>query len=406
MPKKETWQITLKRELTESYVQNPEEWVELNISTAGLLNLRIVSNKFKKLSVPQRKEQLENILGQYKISPGFLSFYTVEEARSLNLSPPQQANENSITTWQDLAFWAANPQNHLLVEKPEPTLPRTVTFYSFKGGVGRTTALIHVAWILAMRGRKVVAVDLDLEAPGLSTAFTLNPQPEYGIVDYFYERSYGPEGVEPNILITKIFGEVTIPNAPGRLFVVPAGFLSLDYISQVDDLRATTIVDRGEGLWSVFRREIKEHLKPDIILVDSRTGFNEWGALSLLQAADEAIIFLFPNEQHLQGTKLLLSSLNSLGKLSTKLVLSPVPDVSDMGMVKVKKIGQDLLQVSDRETEENAEPLVIPYLLPIALADNYPVVEMLDYYNKIADSLDENANKIRLGEFLTGASQF
>ena len=403
MPKKETWQSSLKEQLTKIYVENKEEWIELNISTAGLLNLRIVSNKFKGLSFPQRKEQLENILGQYKISPGFLSFYTVEEARSLNLSPPQQADENSINTWQDLAFWAANPQNHLPVSQPKPTLPRTVTFYSFKGGVGRTTALIHVAWILAMRGRKVVAVDLDLEAPGLSTAFTLNPQPEYGIVDYFYERSYGPEGVEPNILITKIFGEVTIPNAPGRLFVVPAGFLSLDYISQVDDLRATTIVDRGEGLWSVFRREIQEQLKPDIILVDSRTGINEWGALSLLQAADEAIIFLFPNEQNLQGIELLLSSLNSLGKLSMKLVFSLVPDLS---MVEIKKMWEHLLQVSDRETDENAEPLIIPYLPSIALANDYPVVDLLHYYNKIADYLDEDANKIRLGEFLTGTLQF
>ncbi|NEP37797.1 MAG: AAA family ATPase [Okeania sp. SIO2H7] len=275
MSKKETWQISLKQQFKEKYVENKEEWIDLNISTAGMLNLRIVSDRFKELSFPQRKEELESILGQYKISPGFLSFYTVEKARSLNLSPPQQTDENSINTWQDLALWAANPQNHLPLSPPEPTLPRTVTFYSFKGGVGRTTALTHVAWILAMRGRKVVAVDLDLEAPDLSTAFTLTPQPKYGIVDYFYERSYGPENVEPNILITKIFGEVTIPNTSGKLFVVPAGFLSLDYISQVDDLRATTISDRGEGLWSVFRREIQEQLKPDIILVDSRTGINQ-----------------------------------------------------------------------------------------------------------------------------------
>ncbi len=417
MPKKETWQSSLKEQLTKIYVENKEEWIDLNISTAGLLNLRIVSNKFKGLSFPQRKEQLENILGQYKISPGFISLHTVQEARSLNLSPPQLSNQNSINTWQDLALWAANPQNHLPFSKPEPTLPRTVTFYSFKGGVGRTTALIHVAWILAKRGRKVVAVDLDLEAPGLSTAFTLTPQPEYGIVDYFYERSYGPEGVEPNISITKIFGEVTIPNAPGRLFVVPAGFLSLDYISQVDDLRATTIVDRGEGLWSVFRREIQEQLKPDIILVDSRTGINEWGALSLLQAADEAIIFLFPNEQNLQGIELLLSSLNSFGKLSMEFVFSPIPDVGKDSscMQKVREMWQHLLQTIDREadTEENSDdfdeaiseiaaPLVIPYLLPIALADNYPVIGLVDYYNKIANYIDEDTNEIRLGEVLTG----
>src|SRR6185369_5285985 len=45
---------------------------------------------------------------------------------------------------------------------------RIVTFYSFKGGVGRTMALAHVAWILASAGYSVLAVDWDLEAPGLA----------------------------------------------------------------------------------------------------------------------------------------------------------------------------------------------------------------------------------------------
>ena len=129
----------------------------------------------------------------------------------------------------------------------------------------------------------------------MSTAFNLKPQPKYGIVDYFYERSYLPEGVEPSISIAEIFGEVKIPNATGRLFVVPAGFLNLDYVSKVDDLHATTVIDGDESLWSIFKREIYEQLKPDILLIDSRTGINQWGALSLIQAADEAIIFLFPN---------------------------------------------------------------------------------------------------------------
>ncbi|MGL4375265.1 MAG: ParA family protein, partial [Microcoleaceae cyanobacterium] len=403
-------------------MQSPQEWTDINISTSGLLNLTIVSQRFTGLSMSQRKEQLQSILSQFKIkiSPGFISLYTVEEARSLNLSAPQLVKGSSINTWQDLALWAANPQNQSPSPQPQPRIPRTVTFYSFKGGVGRTTALTHVAWILAMRGRKVVAVDLDLEAPGLSTAFRLNPLPQFGIVDYFYERSYLPEGLEPNILITKIFGEVTIPDATGRLFIVPAGFLSLDYISKVDDLRATTILDHGETLWSIFTREIQEQLKPDVILVDSRTGINEWGALSLLQAADEVIIFLFPNEQNRQGIDLLLKSLNSFGKLSINFVFSPVPDLSDIGMAKVRKIWQVLREVIERETDkekdpqsengddsdesqsEIAEPLVIPYLQPIALADHYPVTGLLDYYNRIANLIDEETNQIRSQEILTG----
>lgn len=414
----ETWQISLKRQLTDIYVHSPQkEWTDINISTSGLLNLTIISDRFKELSLPQRKEEVHSILRHFKISPGFISLYTVEEATSLHLSRPQLTNESSIQTWQDLALWAANPQNQPQPSQPEPRIPRTITFYSFKGGVGRTTALTHVAWILAMRGRKVVAVDLDLEAPGLSTAFSLNPLPEFGIVDYFYERSYLPEELEPNILITKIFGEVTIPDATGRLFIVPAGYLSLDYIAKVDDLRATTILDNGETLWSIFSREIQEQLKPDVILVDSRTGINEWGALSLLQAADEAIIFLFPNEQNRQGIDLLLKSLNSFGKLSINFVFSPVPDISDSGMAKVTEVWQLLRTVSEREIDrdelnengddldefqlEIAEPLIVPYLPLIALADRHPVTGLLDYYNRIANLIDEETNQIRSEKILS-----
>ncbi|MEH1852746.1 MAG: AAA family ATPase [Nostoc sp.] len=416
----ENWQSLLKQHITSQYVQNPQEWVDVNISTSGLLNLTIISDRFISLSTPQRKEQISDLLKPHvpHLSPGFLSLYTVQEAQSLNLSPPQVLSSASVNTWQDLAIQAANPQNQLTTPQREASLPRTVTFYSFKGGVGRTTALTHVAWILAMRGRKVVAVDLDLEAPGLSTAFNLKPQPKYGIVDYFYERSYLPEGVEPNISIAEIFGEVRIPNATGRLFVVPAGFLNLDYVSKVDDLHATTVIDGDQSLWSVFKREIYEQLKPDILLIDSRTGINQWGALSLIQAADEAIIFLFPNEQNKQGIELLLQSLQSLKKLSINFVFSPVPDITKIGLSKVTEIYKSLFERIKIVTNENnneedidnyqskiEEPLVVPYIQLIALADNYPVPALLDYYNKIANLIDEETDDLQRKNVLANSEK-
>jgi cellulose biosynthesis protein BcsQ len=410
----ENWKILLKQEIKSQYVQKSQEWVDVNISTSGLLNLTIVSDRFIGLSIPQRKEQISNLLkSQNRPSrTGFLSLYTPEEAESLNLTPPEVSDVNTIKTWQDLAIQAANPQNQLTFPQRELSLPRTVTFYSFKGGVGRTTALTHVAWILAMRGRKVVAVDLDLEAPGLSTAFNLDPQPEYGIVDYFYERSYLPAGIEPSILIPDIFGEVRIQNAKGRLFVVPAGCLSLDYISKVDDLHANTVIDGDQNLWTVFKREIYERLKPDVILIDSRTGINQWGALSLIQAADEAIMFLFPNAQNKQGIKLLLQSLQNLNKSSINFVFSPVPDVSKLD--KVKEIYQSLLdeikistdeesEIDDNDPLEIPEPLVIPYLPHIALVDYYPVEGSEVYYNKIANLIDEEPDKIERTNILTNS---
>lgn len=422
----ETWQGTLKHQLTTQYVQKSQDWVDVNISTSGLLNLTIVSDRFSDLHTSQRRESVLNFLQQLSVSlsPGFLSLYTSQEAESLNLSQTQAVNGDSIYSWQDLALQAANPQNQLQPVQRELSVPRTVTFYSFKGGVGRTTALTHVAWILALRGRKIVAVDLDLEAPGLSTAFNLNPQPKYGIVDYFYERSYLPEGLDPNISVAQIFGEVRIPSATGRLFVVPAGTLDLDYISKVDDLRAGTITNSGENLWSIFSREIQEQLKPDILLIDSRTGINQWGALSLLQAADEVIVFLFPNEQNRQGISLLLQSLQSFRDLSINFVFTPVPDTSEIGMTKVKKIWKFLYEaVKNRASEDDemedfsreiesevdelpeGEPLVVPYLPPIALADSYPVPALLDYYTRIANLIDEETDELRRKTILTDSNR-
>jgi MinD-like ATPase involved in chromosome partitioning or flagellar assembly len=48
---------------------------------------------------------------------------------------------------------------------------QVVTFYSYKGGTGRTMALANVAWILAANRRKVLVVDWDLESPGLHRFF-------------------------------------------------------------------------------------------------------------------------------------------------------------------------------------------------------------------------------------------
>jgi cellulose biosynthesis protein BcsQ len=425
----ENWQSLLKQHIKSQYVQNPQEWVDVNISTSGLLNLTVVSDRFINLSTPQRKEQISSLIKSQvpHLSPGFISLYTLQEAQSLNLSPPQVLNPVSVNTWQDLAIQAANPQNQSPVPQRELSLPRTVTFYSFKGGVGRTTALTHVAWILAMRGHKVVAVDLDLEAPGLSTAFNLKPQPKYGIVDYFYERSYLPEGINPEISITQIFGEVKISNATGRLFVVPAGSLNLDYVSKVDDLHATTVIDGDQSLWSIFKREIYEQLKPDILLIDSRTGINQWGALSLIQAADEAIIFLFPNEQNKQGIEVLLQSLQGLKNLLINFVFSPVPDITKSGLSKVENIWKSLLNNINTATNENYEAdedeadedesnvdnsqypieklLVVPYLVPIALADNYPVQGTQDYYTKIANLIDEKTDELKRNNVLNTIDQ-
>lgn len=407
-----SWRTSLTKYIEDNYIQKQEEWFDFDLSPSGLLNMTIVSERFASQPLEQRREQIRSMIHEIQAPPttGFLTLYTPEEAESIGLSKPSYSGGNPLYTWLDLAQQAANPSESQRTPKRGLRVPRTITFYSFKGGVGRTTALTHVAAILAMRGRKVVAVDLDLEAPGLSPALSLTPSPEYGIVDYFYERAYLPQGEEPTISIAEIFGEVRIPDAPGRLFVVPAGKLSLDYIAKVDDLRANVVTENGEDLWSIFYREITEQLQPDIILIDSRTGINEWGAFSLLRAADKAIVFLYPNEQNKQGIKLLLEAL--VGKVSLQLVFSPIPfgeagsnKVQDHWLALRDNINNDTdpEYLEDGEDTQSvfAEPLTVQYLSEIALASNYPVRTLLSHYMDIANVVDEDTTAINLSAVLT-----
>jgi MinD-like ATPase involved in chromosome partitioning or flagellar assembly len=409
-----SWRTPLRNYIEKNYIQNEQEWYDLNLSPSGVLNLTIVSERFAGMPLQQRRAQIGDMLQQLQAptSTGFLSLYTLSEAEAIHLTRPAPVDDSNIYSWHDLATWAANAHEQLQMPQRELRTPQTIAFYSFKGGVGRTTALTHVAAILAMRGRKIVAVDLDLEAPGLSSALNLVPLPQYGIVDYFYERAYLPEGMEPHISVAEIFSEVRLPDAPGRLFVVPAGSLNLDYVAKVDDLRATAVNEQGEDLWSIFYREITEQLEPDIILIDSRTGINEWGAFSLLRAADKAIVFLYPNEQNRQGINLLTRAL--AGKLSTYFVFSPVPSVGEIGREMVRKQWEAMqadssYQNAEGEDEESqqdiADPIVIPYLTGIAVADSFPVKDLLSYYQSLANIIDEDTTAISLSSLLTDAGQ-
>lgn len=53
-----------------------------------------------------------------------------------------------------------------------PLPGEVITFYSYKGGTGRTMALANIACLLAQRqGQRVLMIDWDLEAPGLYRYF-------------------------------------------------------------------------------------------------------------------------------------------------------------------------------------------------------------------------------------------
>jgi hypothetical protein len=82
-----------------------------------------------------------------------------------------------------------------------------ITFYSYKGGSGRSMTLANVAWLLASNGKRVLAIDWDLEAPGLPQFFLpfLNSQSlasSAGLIDFLYahqEAAFLPPKLLPSL---------------------------------------------------------------------------------------------------------------------------------------------------------------------------------------------------------------
>jgi CobQ/CobB/MinD/ParA nucleotide binding domain len=197
-----------------------------------------------------------------------------------------------------------------------PPPPRFV-FSSLKGGVGRSTALCVAAADFAARGRRVLAVDLDLEAPGLS-AMLLNEKtvPEFGLLDALVESGIAP-------LDDSFLADLAAPSAladrRGRIDVVPAfGRRSLENPAEVlakvsraytdhisDDGTVSTMLDQVRRVID----RLTELQRYDAIFVDARAGLHETTAAAVLGLGAEVFLFGLDEPQTFQGYAALLAHL-------------------------------------------------------------------------------------------------
>src|SRR5205807_99402 len=96
------WRKSLKEQIETEYIHNKsQEWFDIFLSTAGNLDLTIVSNQFADIPFIQRREQIQNLLSQLGITfeIGMLSLYTPEEAKALGLIPSDSTEEQPIYSW-------------------------------------------------------------------------------------------------------------------------------------------------------------------------------------------------------------------------------------------------------------------------------------------------------------------
>lgn len=162
------------------------------------------------------------------------------------------------------------------IEDPSTDVPRVV-YYSIKGGVGRSTALVASAWALAEAGKRVLVLDLDLESPGLSSSLLpADRQPAFGITDWLVEDLLG----NGDAVIQDLYALSPL-SRNGDILVVPAhGRDPGEYISKLGRVWMPSFqADGSRQMWSVrlsrLLGELERLFRPDIVLIDSRAGIDE-----------------------------------------------------------------------------------------------------------------------------------
>lgn len=195
------------------------------------------------------------------------------------------------------------------------SVPRIV-FSSLKGGVGRSTALCVLAAHLC-RGRRVLAVDFDLEAPGIGTMLLDERElPQFGTLDYLVEN--GISGID-DMFMSEVSGDSILGAEGARVTVVPAiGRRTIDnphdalskiarsYLEDIkDDGKIVSLSEQLNEMVSRFEKTDEY----DVVLVDSRAGLHETTAAAILGLGAEILLFGLDQPQTFLGYRLLLAHL-------------------------------------------------------------------------------------------------
>ncbi|TAE70626.1 MAG: hypothetical protein EAZ85_11640 [Bacteroidetes bacterium] len=287
------------------------------------------------------EEQLHNEFFEYKIR--FLFYTELEKEDSIAISHIFETNEVINYGLKYRFHSLLHAQQSSLIEnikklKDNNLIPTLITFYSYKGGMGRTTTMTSYALHLAQhKGKKVVVMDFDLEAPGYLNFFNLSNNKELlngqknGIIEYLLDAQF-IKNID-NIDLKNYYVQLERQHSgeEGKITIFPAGNL-LGKENREDYLEALARLDFAseERLISNFQNlfiKIKQELNPDIILIDSRTGFNDVYGMLALTMSDGIVGFFGSSEQTKPGLEFLLDKIKQYNS-STELLLvnSILPD--------------------------------------------------------------------------------
>ncbi len=257
--------------------------------------IRVVLPADQANNAPALASELSAALGHYAYGPDstFLREEDVREARqsARELATAQVGSRVFVIDRQLTgAEWNSRPV-------AEATHPRRFTLFSMKGGVGRSTTAAILARHLARTGKRVLVFDLDLESPGVSATLLGESLPSFGIVDWFVEDALG----QGDGILSKMAAESALATGAGAITVVPAfGSETGDYLAKLGRVYLER-GPRGHEPWPSRLRRMVEALevehKPDVVLLDSRTGLHDTSAALVLAMGAHTLMFAIDTPQ-------------------------------------------------------------------------------------------------------------
>lgn len=160
--------------------------------------------------------------------------------------------------------------------------PRMVSFHSFKGGVGRTTALMTYASaflnIPNKKNTKILLVDADLEAPGISLWLDSPSMPTVSFVKFLEAMHYPPDSTDQALNYFASELRKTSLNLDGirkEVFILPSAIK----LSEIMDMPVlpSHIAKNPKNPWLLtdHLHELGKKLDVDMVLVDLRAGLSE-----------------------------------------------------------------------------------------------------------------------------------
>jgi formylglycine-generating enzyme required for sulfatase activity/Mrp family chromosome partitioning ATPase len=198
---------------------------------------------------------------------------------------------------------------------------RIITFYSYKGGTGRTMALANTAWVLASNGYRVLMIDWDLEAPGLHRYFhpfltdsrLANTK---GIIDFVFDyqrsmlalpeaegaRKFPDKWYDGRVDVFPYITELAWQQPGfGELHMLPAGQQGAEYGTRVNTFNWRQLYENLGGFEffeAIKRQLVREY---DYVLVDSRTGVSDTSGICTVQMPNALVVCFTLNSQSIEG---------------------------------------------------------------------------------------------------------